>query len=262
MRKAPETKVCSNIKCPKEQPLPNEAFTKGYARCQDCLKEQAKEYRQNNKEVIRIKKKQYYEENKKSILENKKKHYEENKEIISVRQKEYYEKNREILLLKSKEYNQDNKENIRIKDKKYRETNKEVIRIKRRERQKERRKQDPVFRLRQRISNSILVAIKNNGGVKKGSIWKYLSYTLQDLKDHLEALFEPWMTWSNHGKYNPETHDTNPTWQLDHIIPHSTFKYKSMKSKAFRDCWALSNLRPLDAKQNNLDGATKIRHKK
>jgi len=32
--------------------------------------------------------------------------------------------------------------------------------------------------------------------------------------------------------------------------------------QVFRDCWALSNLRPYSAKQNQLDGATKLRHKK
>ena len=74
------------------------------------------------------------------------------------------------------------------------------------------------------------------------------------------------MTWDNWGKYDPETwDDNNPstfTWELDHIQPHSTFRYKSMKSKAFRECWALSNLRPLSAKQNNADGVTRVRHGK
>lgn len=34
-----------------------------------------------------------------------------------------------------------------------------------------------------------------------------------------------------------------------------------MKDEDFKKCWALSNLRPLCAKQNLIDGVTKIRHK-
>ena len=61
------------------------------------------------------------------------------------------------------------------------------------------------------------------------SILKYLPYSMQELKQHLERLFEPWMSWKNHGRYNAETWDDNNsltwTWQLDHIIPHSKFIY-------------------------------------
>ena len=35
-----------------------------------------------------------------------------------------------------------------------------------------------------------------------------------------------------------------------------------MEDEEFKECWALSNLQPLSAKQNQSDGATKIRHKK
>lgn len=72
------------------------------------------------------------------------------------------------------------------------------------------------------------------------------------------------MTWGNHGKYIPAEWDDNDAntwkWQIDHIIPQSTFKYKSMKDEEFIKCWSLNNLRPLSAKQNCIDGALKIRH--
>jgi hypothetical protein len=35
-----------------------------------------------------------------------------------------------------------------------------------------------------------------------------------------------------------------------------------MEDDNFKKCWALNNLRPLSAKQNILDGTTKIRHEK
>lgn len=49
-------------------------------------------------------------------------------------------------------------------------------------------------------------------------------------------------------------------WQLDHIIPHSEFKYISVENEVFKKCWALENLRPYSAKQNLLDGVNKTRH--
>jgi hypothetical protein len=72
------------------------------------------------------------------------------------------------------------------------------------------------------------------------------------------------MTWSNWGNYSRETWDDKDistwTWQIDHIVPHSNFNYTSMEDENFRKCWALLNLRPLSAKQNNIDGANRIRH--
>jgi len=60
------------------------------------------------------------------------------------------------------------------------------------------------------------------------------------------------MNWGNHGSY----------WHIDHIRPHSEFKYFSMEDEAFKECWALTNLRPLEAEQNKLDGSIRVRHTK
>jgi hypothetical protein len=125
---------------------------------------------------------------------------------------------------------------------------------------------DPSYRLRRILSRTVNAAIKKRGKIKNGSVLLFLPYTIDQLKQHLEILFEPWMNWGNRGKYNPKTWNDNDqatwTWQLDHIIPHSTFQYTTMGCQEFRDCWALSNLRPLSAKQNLLDGVKRVRHKK
>jgi hypothetical protein len=68
----------------------------------------------------------------------------------------------------------------------------------------------------------------------------------------LENQFNDKMNWENYGNY----------WHIDHIVPHSIFQYTSMEDESFMKCWALSNLRPLEAKQNMSDGATRIRHKR
>jgi hypothetical protein len=81
---------------------------------------------------------------------------------------------------------------------------------------------------------------------------------MQDLKIYIEAQFEPWMTWDNHGNYDLNTWDDNDqftwVWQIDHIIPQSLLPYTSMEDDNFKKCWALENLRPYSAKQNLLDG--------
>ena len=47
------------------------------------------------------------------------------------------------------------------------------------------------------------------------------------------------MSWENYGQ-----------WHIDHRIPESWFKIHTMHDKSFKDCWALSNLQPLWAKEN------------
>ena len=120
-------------------------------------------------------------------------------------------------------------------------------------------------KLRKRISRNINRYLNKNGVTKSNkSILQYLPYTMRELRHHLEAQFEPWMNWDNWGSYDPSSwDDSNPltwTWQIDHIIPHSTFRYADMTSADFISCWALSNLRPLSSKQNIIDGALRVRH--
>ena len=124
------------------------------------------------------------------------------------------------------------------------------------------RRNDPTFRLKLNISNSVRNVLKKSKNGK--STFKYLPYTIQELKQHLEKQFEPWMTWENWGVYNAKTWDDQSsaswTWQLDHIVPHNLFNYQSVEDETFKKCWALENLRPLSGKQNFLDGTRKIRH--
>lgn len=138
-------------------------------------------------------------------------------------------------------------------------------------------KNDLTFRLRKLVSKEVYRALKKNGGSKNNhSIINYLDYTIETLHNHLMTLFahpdnitadgEIWMTMENHGPYSPQTWDDNDpktwTWHIDHIIPHSELPYDTMDHPNFKKAWALSNIRPFSAKQNIIDGATRVRHKK
>jgi hypothetical protein len=120
--------------------------------------------------------------------------------------------------------------------------------------------------LKQSIIAKISSTLKIVGFPYNGDIFNYLPYTPKDLKNHIENQFEPWMAWWNRGKYIVNHwKDNDPStwkWQIDHIIPVSTFNYFSIGEDDFRKCWALDNLRPLSAKQNVIDGVRRVRHAK
>jgi hypothetical protein len=258
------------------------------SKCRECQKILRKKYYQNNKEIeinraiewaqnnpdkAKESNKRYMKNNKPLIAERKRQYYEENREILSVKSAQYYEENKEDFKKNSKKYYEDNKEAVKEYNKKneliirarhkiYRENNKENIAIYNKKYKKDRMESDVSFKLRKTISNSILSKINKDGK----SIIKYLDYSIDQLKQHLENQFEPWMSWENHGKYDPKTWNdsdsTTWTWQIDHIIPHSLFKYISMEDRSFKDCWALNNLRPLSSKINHSDGVKRTRHRK
>jgi len=214
--------------------------------CLVCHKKYTKQHREKNKAVKREYDKQYRITNKEKIQAHQKQHYEKNQEELKLYQQQYREENPEYM----KSWRISNIEEIKEYYNRY---------------SKERKENDINFRLRHNVSASINTLLKRNGSSKNGrSITQYLLYTIQELKLNIETQFELWMNWKNYGKYNAEIWKDNDsstwTWQLDHIIPHSTFKYTSMDCQEFRDCWALSNLRPLSAKQNWADGVTRKRH--
>ena len=149
-------------------------------------------------------------------------------------------------------------------NKKYYDINREKELIRTRNRPKDRvllyerkRNSKPQRRLRNNISRSISFYMSGSGGKKGLSHLKFVDWTYDELIAWIESKFEPWMNWNNYGPYNRKTWDDNAqstwTWQIDHIIPHSSFKYETMDCPEFRQCWALENLRPYSAKQNNID---------
>lgn len=178
--------------------------------------------------------------------------------------KEYRDKNKEKRNENAKIYYRDNIEQKKNYDQKYYYKNKKKIISSGNERNKKRRATDPNFKIRGYISRSICNALKKSDSVKSGSCLQYLPYTVQELKEHLESQFEPWMTWENWGMYKANKWDDNDSntwkWNLDHIVPHSTFAYTSMEEDSFKECWKLDNLRPYSAKQNILDGVNRTRH--
>ena len=219
----------------------NDLFRKTSNICKKCKAEYDKQYRIENIEKIKKYHKNYV--------------------------KEYNIKNRKNKSKYNKEYGIKNKKKISEHKREYQYKNKDKILERQRKYYRNRKKNDIFFKLRRHVSRIINKHLKKNNSSKNGdSCLKYLPYTIEELKLYLESLFEPWMDWNNYGKYNPKTWKDDDistwAWNIDHIIPQSDLPYLFMKDDNFRKCWALENLRPYSAKQNIIDGATRIRHKK
>jgi len=218
-------------------------------KCIECYKEYQFNYRKKHKNKSKEYSQNYYIENKKFILNKSKEYYIKNKQAVSDYKSQYWENNKEYLSNKNKIYYQNNKEILDIKSKEYKINNRKSINKRRCERlcerreeinkkHKERRKNDPVYRLSQNIRAYIRNSFKFKGLKKSTRTEIILGCTFTDFKNHIETQFEPWMNWQNYGLYNGEL---NYGWDIDHIIPISSAINENdvLKLNHF------SNLRPL-----------------
>ena len=102
----------------------------------------------------------------------------------------------------------------------------------------------PEGMLYHRMSQSIREALR---GAKRRCKWEdLLGYSVDELKAHLESQFTEGMTWEQF--FGGGIH-------IDHLIPRMNFKYISSNDLQFKQCWALSNLRPIWPKENSVSGA-------
>lgn len=100
------------------------------------------------------------------------------------------------------------------------------------------------YHIKVNISSSVRSKLINHDSKKDQKVLDCLPYTISELKEHLEKLFQPGMTWKNYGK-----------WHIDHKIPDVSFDYKSTKDESFKKSWALENLQPLWAIDNLKKGS-------
>lgn len=233
------TKVCNE--CGIEKDISE--FSIGSRKCKECINHKAREYYQANKEKIKRR-------NKRSNIKNQ----EKRKQYA----KEYRLKNKEKIKEINKRYAEVHKEELKVKNHKYYETHKEQAReTTRRYRINNRHKVNTWYKnyrknniklLQHSLSNLIKAHLKSNKTQSTSKTLKeILGYEISDLKKHLESLFEPWMSWENHGitALHPKQ-----TWHIDHIRPINTFNITNEFSEDFKKCWALENLRPLDSYEN------------
>lgn len=100
---------------------------------------------------------------------------------------------------------------------------------------------DIQYKLKKRLRNRLSDALRKN--VKMGSAIKDLGCSLEFLKQHLESLFQPGMTWDNYG-------NKPGNWSIDHIYPLSrvdlTNREELLKVVHYtnlRPLWHIDNLK-------------------
>jgi len=210
--------------------------------CKQCSYKKNKEYIQNNKEEYIQKQKEWIIKNKEKCQESRNKWAIKNKEKIKEKNKRYKQKYKEKIKQQRHDYYVENKKEYIIKVRKWKENNSDKVKASARKGAEKYRKKNP---LKHTISNSISYKLKKRNLTKNNrKTWiNILPYSINELKTHLEALFEEDMSWENYGCKNGQ-------WSLDHIIPDSYFNYNSVDDIEFKKCWALDNLQPMWHYQN------------
>jgi uncharacterized protein YdiU (UPF0061 family) len=159
------------------------------------------------------------------------------------KQKLYYQKNKERIKERVKQYRKDNKDKIKNSKKQYRESNIDKIKQYANQYRNEKKKTNPVYKLKENIRNTIKKSIKKGGFKKLSRTEQILGCSYDDFKTHIESLWEPWMNWDNYGLYNGEL---NYGWDIDHKISLSNGKCEIDIIKLNH----YTNLQPLCSKIN------------
>ena len=116
-------------------------------------------------------------------------------------------------------------------------------RVRQNEYRRKRRSSDAAFRIQENCRTRMWNALR--GSIKAEKTFDLIGCSREELKSHLESLFEPWMNWDNYGR-----------WEIDHIIPCASFDLTDPIQQ--KKCFHYSNLQPLCSKENKLKGSSHV----
>lgn len=225
-----EVRKCT--KCGEEKPATEEYF---YARGE------GNHLRKDCKICTKIRVKEWVAANPTKVNRNWRRHYATHRDEQRKRQRV---KNAKAEVKKHRAaYYQTNKTRICAHRRKYRRAHPECPR-KHHRRYHQKHSEDPSYRLNNAVRSKIRGTLR---GTKAGRSWETLvDFTPDELREHLESLLQPGMTWENYGGRGG--------WWIDHIRPLSSFSYTTAEDPEFKECWSLANLQPLWAKDNMSKG--------
>lgn len=187
-------------------------------------------------------------ENRVERTAQRREHYRENRERLNAAARAYYAENAEAQRGAAKLRHQRNRDRNNAVTRAYHAANRDRLNAQKREASKkifrERYGTDPFFTLRHRTRS--LVRRTLSAGKGGARLEEVLGYSIDELRLHLERQFEKGMSWELF--FSGKIH-------IDHIVPVAHFKPESYDSPEFKSCWALSNLRPMWAKDNIAKGA-------
>ena len=155
------------------------------------------------------------------FIQRQKKYYVSNKNKRIEYQIDRYNNNRQDLLDYQKKHNKENREQYN----QYR---------------RNKLKTDELFSITYKLRGLILNSLKRFNWTKKSTTFEIIGCSPIKFKKYFEKLFQPGMTWQNHGE-----------WHYDHIIPLSsaTTEEEVIKLNHYTNLqplWAEDNLRKSD----------------
>jgi hypothetical protein len=214
--------------------------------CLECAKEMSREYREENAKALAGYAREWRAANPEKSREYGRKWRAENQEKElergRSRAKKNVEKERERKREHARKKREQDPDGSREKGRRWRDENPE--------KQKEysrKRHSKPKERINSNMRKAVSESINRK---KSGRAWeKLVGYSLTQLVEHLEKLFNPGMSWENYGRGG---------WHIDHIVPLAAHNFDSTADIDFKRAWALSNLQPLWeaenlSKKDNLD---------
>ena len=142
--------------------------------------------------------------------------------------REYWNKTKDIRAVKSKAWKKNNPDKMSAYRAKYRQNNPEKV-------SESLRKHKEKYK----VTHIGSVMLRNIARMER-DLPKKLGYSVGDFIRHIESNFKPGMSWENYGE-----------WEIDHIIPQSSF---DPEDNVLKKAHALSNLQPLWAEENRSKG--------
>ena len=198
------------------------------------------------KEFVRIKinasSKAYYQENKEERNAHDRAYHQQNKEERNAASRAYYQQNKKERKVYNQAYHQQNKEERNAASRAYRQKqDKEERRAYMAEYARNRRHKNPLYNFFCSIRSQAVRVVKQVGlGKKPTNTFKWVGCSPEQLKTHIESLFQEGMSWDNYGRRG---------WHVDHIRPVSSFK-----PEEWEQINHYTNLQPLWAEDNYKKG--------
>ncbi|MBK3438769.1 hypothetical protein [Pseudomonas sp. MF7448] len=197
--------------------------------CVTCTIERASRSYQENPSATAERSRKRKAANPGLVAAEKAAHYLKNKEKITARRQQ----NKASIAKTAAKYYVENKAAIAIYGAKWQASNRHYLSSRR----KARYSSDPDFRRSELIRDIVKRMVRATKAGRPAKAFELCGYLPNEFRAHIEGLFNPGMTWANHGK-----------WHVDHVKPLSELIRSGVTDpKAVN---RLSNLQPLWAVEN------------
>jgi hypothetical protein len=149
--------------------------------------------------------------------------------------REYAKKNVKKENERKNKWKLENYDKVLLSKKKYYQKNKEKESVRNNIYTRNKRKNNPIFKLSCNLRSRIVTFLKTKNITKRNTTYNIIGIDSEELRIYIEKQFKEGMCWENYGE-----------WHIDHIIPLSSAQNEE---DAYRLCH-YTNLQPLWAIEN------------